>query len=176
MIPLPREIVKRYQPVGFLPPKHYPWSSPFQVPLARSPWHVAVASMLLCRTRRIQAQPAFLKLMGAASCPETLCRLDVSTVEDCVRGCGLHRNRSRQLQRMSTVWLSDSWEDLRDLPGVGVYVADAVGLFCFGCTDLESADGVLNEYARTLAGQTQMRDAEAHGERADGPLLGGPVP
>ena len=148
MIPLPREACKAIRD-----PFHLRYDlSPLQRGLASSPYHVAVASMLLCRTRRVQVDRVVGRLFNEYGCPELLARATV--LEDLLRPCGLHRNRSRQLQRFACAWLGDSWEDMRELPGVGLYVADAVGLFCFGCTKLESTDGVLDDYARTVARQT----------------------
>src|ERR1035438_1473653 len=97
---------------------------PLQAGLGRDPWKVAVASMLLCRTRRVQAEPCFERLLYFYPGPEALARADACAVEGIVRPCGLHRQRARQLVRFSTRWFS-AYEDLRELPGVGLYVADA---------------------------------------------------
>lgn len=109
----------------------------------KDPWKVAIASMLLCRTRRPQAESTFFELLRQWPGPEELCRADTRDVANVVRPCGFYNVRARQLTRFSSMWLGDGWNDLRDLPGVGLYVADAVGLVCFGCTDLESSDGAL---------------------------------
>ena len=141
MLPLSRELVKSAVP-GLID-----WSAqgPLQVGLGGCPWRVAVASMLLCRTRGSQARPVLKELLGLWPEAEALCKAE--GLEDTLRPCGLHRNRARQMQRYSCLWLSDGWSDMRELPGVGLYVADAVGLFCFGCVDLESSDEVLRRYA-----------------------------
>lgn len=115
---------------------------PLQLQMGRDPWKVAVASMLIHRCKH--AESAFNALYYAFSGPEALARADEGIVASI---CHLHRNRARQLIRFSSMWFAE-YDDLRELPGVGLYVTDAVGLFCFGCTDLESCDGVLMEYAR----------------------------
>lgn len=138
MIKLSREMLKAVVPGPVTPPR-----SEFllQESLGGCPWRVAVASMLLCRTTRRQAEPVLLRLLSKYPGPEHVCRApDLETV---VRPCGLHRSRARQIARFSAQWLGDGWEDLRELSGVGVYVADAVGLVCFGCTDLECSDSAL---------------------------------
>ena len=114
-----------------------------QESLGGDPWKVAVASMLLCRTRRRQAETALQKLLFRWPGPEYLCRADIVDVQSVVRSCGFYANRARQLIRFSSLYLGDAWEDLRDLPGVSLYVADAVGLVCFGCSELESTDAAL---------------------------------
>lgn len=141
MLRLSREQVKS------LVPRPVVWSTPgpLQACLGGCPWRVAVASMLLCRIWRAQAESALRELLHRWPDAVALCRAE--GLEWVLLPCGLHRNRARQLQRFSCLWLGDGWEEMRELPGVGLYVADAVGLFCLGCTDLESSDEVLRGYA-----------------------------
>jgi endonuclease III len=122
---------------------------PLQAQMGGDPWKVMVASMLLCRTKRGQAEPCFDELLRRWPGPEALARAYESEVEAVVKPCGLHRQRARQLIRSSVMWFSE-YDDLREFPGVGLYVADAVGLFCFGCTDLCCTDHVLAAYAAKL--------------------------
>lgn len=145
MLLLSREMVKAVVPQ----PVSWGALGPLQLSLGGCPWRVAVASMLLCRTRRCQAEPALKALLAQWPDAAALCRAE--GLEWVVRPCGMHRNRARQLQRFSCLWLSDSWQDMRELPGVGLYVADAVGLFCFGCTELESNDEALRRYVCSLS-------------------------
>lgn len=155
MIPLPRSLVKvKLPPAASL---RFGWT-PLQVGMQESPYYVALASMLLCRARRAQAEPVLMDMLERWPYPEELCRAE--ELEEVLRPCGLQRNRARQIGRFATLWLSDSWDDLRDLPGVGLYVADAVGLFCFGCTELESGDDVLKEFAQ-LAQQNLREGADS---------------
>lgn len=121
-------------------------AAPLQVGMNGNVWHTAVASMLLCRARRQQAEPVLRTLLERWPTHECLARSETAELEDVVRPCGLQRNRARQLQRMSVSYSAEWWDDLRELPGVGLYVADAVGLFCFGCTELESGDAVLQTF------------------------------
>jgi len=125
-------------------------SSPIQAGLGGCPWRVAVASILLCRTRRCQMQGVLATLFAKWPTPGDLARADESTLEALVRPCGLHRTRARQLIRFSNRWLGDAWTDMRDLPGVGTYVADAVSIFCFGARTMDGADGVLETYLEGL--------------------------
>ena len=122
--------------------------TPLQAGLGGCPWRVAIASMLLCRTRRVQAEPVLRELLFRW--PTAAALAVAEGVEEVCRPCGLHRQRARQLQRFSNEYLADWWKDLRELTGVGVYVADAVSLFCFGETNLESKDNVLSDYARRV--------------------------
>ena len=144
MLRLSRELVKLVVPG----PVSWGTPGPLQLSLGGCPWRVAVVSMLLCRTRRVQVEPVLRRLLSKYPVPEMLCRAE--DIEELVRPCGLYRNRARQLVRFSSLWLGDGWEEMRELPGVGIYVADAVGLFCFGCTELECCDVELVEYVKTL--------------------------
>ncbi len=121
--------------------------SPLQLGMP-TPWHVAVASMLLCRTKRYQAETSLIRLLSRWPTPWLLALADDS-LELVVAPCGMQRRRARQLRRFSSKYL-ESWQRLRDLPGVGAYVHDAVGLFCLGLTDLDSNDEVLRAWALSV--------------------------
>lgn len=116
--------------------------------MGKDAWRVAIASCLLCRTRRQQAEPVLRALLAAWSTAADLARSE--GLELVLRPLGMQRNRARQLQRLSSLWHSEAWHDLRDLPGVGKYVADAVGLFVFSCADLECTDHALHAAAERL--------------------------
>ena len=128
-----------------------------QVGLGRCPWRVAIASMLLQRTKRVQAESVLYQLLEIW--PDAMSLVHAEGLEDIIRPCGLHRNRSRQLVRFSSQWLGDGWTDLRELTGVGPYVSDAVGLICLGRKDVETTDPALLEYIAWL-GRNSQSDAE----------------
>lgn len=164
MIALTRSIVKDVptRPVVF-------GEQPLQVGMGGCPWRVAVASMLLCRSRWTQAAPVLQSLLTAY--PNATALAVATDIEQIVRPCGLHRNRARQLARFSGEWLGSWWEDMRELTGVGIYVADSVGLFCFGCTDLESDDHVLRDYAQgKAANQAGLRHPQSQSGRTNDTL------
>lgn len=148
MTPLPRELIHAV-----------PWpeelrydTSPIQCGLGGSPWHVTVSSVLLQRARR--KAPVLQDMFESWSTPELMACSITEDLEEVLHPLGLHRNRARFLQQLSNKWFTESWSDLRDLNGVGLYVADAVGLFCFGCTALDSTDGVLEQFASKYQGPT----------------------
>lgn len=149
MIPLPKGLLHSVRPSDR--PHRYDLR-PLQLGLGRQPWEVAVASILLCRTKRAQADEVLHRLLLQHPAPCILAKADTDALERIVQPCGLHRNRARALQRMSFRWTEAPWTDARELPGVGAYVADCIGLFCFGCTELECSDGVLHRYAETYRG------------------------
>lgn len=144
MIPLPPELVKA---VRFTAPRFD--ASPIQLRLGRDPWKVMVSSQLLQRTRR---NPEVLeRVLTAWPTPEALSLSDVA-LEFALMPLGLHRTRARALQRASARYHEGRFQDIRELPGCGPYVCDAVGLFCFGCTELESFDTVLRNFVAAYVG------------------------
>lgn len=123
--------------------------SPIQLGFRGSPWHVAVASIALCRVRR--SVGVIRNLFEMYPSPSEASVAD-EKLEGIFQPLGLQRQRSRSIQRMSFKWYTTLWQDLRDLNGVGDYVADAVSLFCFGITELESSDAVLHAQAKRYTG------------------------
>lgn len=123
--------------------------TPIQLGMGKCPWRVAVASCLMNRTRRAQAAPCLEALLKRWPRPEDLAAASQNQLADTVRGCGFQNRRARILRAFSRAWLG-SWTDMRDLPGVGAYVADAVGLFCFNDTALVSRDRVLLKHVAEL--------------------------
>lgn len=123
---------------------------PLQLGMGGCPWRTAVCAMFLCRTRRTQAEPILREVLERWPTAADLAHADESALEQMVRPLGLQRNRARQLVRFSSRYLTDGWEDLEELPGVGVYVLDSVRIFVFHEYDgLRSSDSVLAEYVRT---------------------------
>lgn len=122
--------------------------SPIQLGLCRSPWHVTMSSMILVRCKRV---PSIHKwLFEQYPTPQALSVANECDLQSLLRPLGFHRTRTRYMQRASWRWDAGGWKDLRDLPGVGNYVADAVQLFCFDCVDMDSTDQVLKDYACSL--------------------------
>lgn len=134
---------------------------PVQAYLGGCPWRVAVASMMLCRARGFSVRPILSSVLELWDAPVALATADEAMLTTLLHPLGFQRLRARRLTRFSSLWDSE-WNDMRELPGVGVYVADAVGLFCFGCVELESDDRALGGYVDAIegaaAGQAAMRD------------------
>lgn len=121
--------------------------TPIQSGFGGSPWHVAVASIALCRVRR--NVNVIREMFFRWPTPETMETSDV-WLEEVLYPLGLANRRARHIRGLSRRWRS-GWSDLRDLPGVGRYVAAAVELCCFGVADDAGCDHVLEEYARARA-------------------------
>lgn len=123
--------------------------APIQLGMGKSPWHVAICSILLQRTRRVQMRDILAKLFAQYPTPSELAKAG-EELYDLLRPLGLYRTRARQLSRLSLFWVEGGWNELRELPGVGTYIADCVGLFCFDDRELESDDRVLRAYVESV--------------------------
>lgn len=146
MIPLPRNMVLTVHSVDAL---DYA-AVPLQCGMGNCPWRICVASILLNRAKRPAVDRVLSKLFARWSTPMDLAKADREELTELLRPLGFQHRRAKTLIRFSAEFLEDGWSDLRDLPGVGPYVADSVGLVCFGCTELDSMDGALEAYARRL--------------------------
>lgn len=118
--------------------------SPIQFGMGGSPWHVTMCSMMLVRCKR---NPHVIgSVLRSFRTPELMEMSDVM-LQHMLQPLGLHRQRARQMQQVSRRWNTDTWSELRDLPGIGEYVAASVEVFCFGNMENAHVDHVLREYA-----------------------------
>jgi hypothetical protein len=125
-----------------------------QAGMGGCPWRVCIASMLCQRTRRICAEPVLQTVLEKWPTAAALARANVDNLEYILGPLGLQRTRGCRLIRFSSLYTGDGWKVLKQLPGAGVYVCDAVGLCCFRCTDLEGDDHALVAWAN------KVRDAD----------------
>lgn len=123
--------------------------SPVQAGLLGSAFHVAVASMLLVRVALDRGTVA--RVLTEWCTPELMERSGTA-LEVEVRHLGLHRQHVRFVQGLARRWWASGWTDLRELSGVGRYVAAAVELFCFGCADDAGCDWALDLHASRRTG------------------------
>jgi DNA (cytosine-5)-methyltransferase 1 len=101
------------------------------------PWHVLMAEMCLHRTRADQVAPVFEALLEIAPTPEAMLENAEDALEE-MQSLGL-RWRAENLIKVARALIEffdgivpDNDLELRTLPGVGDYVAQAVLCFGFG--------------------------------------------
>lgn len=97
------------------------------------PWRVIVAAIIGNDAKRLDAASALLWVLRRWPTPEALAKahhLDVAAifVEVTMRDAG---QRARALTAMSARWLTENWQDVRDLPGVGMRVARIIKECCY---------------------------------------------
>lgn len=137
---------------------------PLQTGLGGCPWRVAVASVMLNRTRGPQARPVLRRFLARWPDAAAAADADVLDVADVLAPSGFQYRKARSVVALSRRWVLGGWSDARDLPGVGAYVADAVGMFCFGCLELDSQDRVLRRYADEVVRKRSTCDPSVEGD------------
>ena len=112
--------------------RRYPWRE-----AGRDPWHVLMAEMCLHRTRADQVVPVYEALLRIAPTPAAMVRSSEEALT-AMRSLGL-RWRAENIVRVAEALVEtfdgvvpDDDFELRMLPGVGDYVAQAVICFGFG--------------------------------------------
>jgi methyl-CpG-binding domain protein 4 len=124
-----------------------------QTGMQGDPWRVVLACMLLQQTTRRQAEKGLQNLLHEFPTPLALASGDLDLVAQCVRPCGLQNKRARMLMQFSYDFACYSDKSLTGCAGVGMYVCDAVRMFCL--SDLRfngSGDKALALYAEVLCG------------------------
>ncbi len=111
--------------------RDFPWRQ------ERDPWHVLMAEVCLHRTRADQVRPVYEALAELAPTPAAMVR-NARKAQAAMRSLGL-KWRADNMVRIARVLVKDYGGEvpcdslaLRQLPGVGDYVANAVLTFGFG--------------------------------------------
>jgi A/G-specific adenine glycosylase len=103
------------------------------------PYKIAVAEILLQKTRAEKVDEFFKYFIQKYPTPSSLLKLSLTELEEELKPLGLHRQRAKRLRELAESLvekyggtLPDSIEELLALPGIGEYVANAVLCFAFG--------------------------------------------
>ena len=103
-----------------------------------TPYSVAIAEVLLQRTRAEAVVPTHSYLLKYYPTPKQLSRAPVRLLERALRPLGLWRKRARQLVGLGTALARHGVGELADrensvrFPAVGTYAASAIACFAFG--------------------------------------------
>jgi len=105
----------------------------------RTPFELLLAVILSAQTTDKQVNRITEGLFRRIQGPRDVLALDLSQLEELVKGCGLYRQKSRQIQETSRVLLEkyngvipDTREKLMTLPGVGRKSANVIISTAFG--------------------------------------------
>ncbi|MCR8454584.1 MAG: A/G-specific adenine glycosylase [Crenarchaeota archaeon] len=138
MIPLRKEkidfftqkIVEWYKIHG---DHNLPWRN------TKDPWAILVAAFLLRKTTVQQVIKIYEKFLEKYSSPEAILKADVSEIENTIKPLGIERLRSQHLVMLAREVIEKfngkipcSKEQLKELPGVGDYIASEVLLASYG--------------------------------------------
>jgi endonuclease-3 len=103
------------------------------------PYTLLVAVILSAQCTDIRVNQITPLLFAKADHPKAMARLDVETIREIIRPCGLSPSKSKHIHEMSNLLLSrhggkvpDTFEELESLPGVGHKTASVVMSQAFG--------------------------------------------
>lgn len=104
-----------------------------------SPFTLLVAVLLSAQCTDVRVNQVTPALFALAKEPETMAALDVNTIQDIIRPCGLSPQKSKAISGLSHIILEKhhgkvpgTFEDLEALPGVGHKTASVVMSQAFG--------------------------------------------
>ncbi len=104
----------------------------------RDPYRIAIAEMMLQRTRANQVEPIYKRFMEKYPTPETLAKAPAKEVAEDLRSLGL-LHRAKKVQNFAIALVNkyngvmpQSRDELLKLPRIGDYVADAVLSSAYG--------------------------------------------
>ena len=111
-----------------------------------SPYHVWVSEVMLQQTRVDQALPYYTRFVAAFPTVDHLAAADIDTVLRLWEGLGYYA-RARHLHQAAQIVaaqhggaLPGTYEELLQLPGVGIYTAGAIASIAFGAA-VPAVDG-----------------------------------
>ena len=130
------------------------------------PYERLVAELLLRRTTRVAAERVFTTFVRQYSSWEALASADQAEIAEAVKQLGLSNQRSQYLSELARKVLEkhegslpERKSELKNLPGVGEYTADAVRLYAFQKCAFP-VDGGVQRVLRRLLGFEKVSKSE----------------
>lgn len=112
--------------------RSFPWRE------TRNPYRVLVAELMLHRTKAQQVVPVYRSFIENYPTPEALADTTVERIRSEISSLGLEY-RATRLKKIAKILVDhyggqvpSDFKSLRQLPGVGAYIANAVLCFAFG--------------------------------------------
>lgn len=122
-------------------------------------WLVLVSCIMLNRTKRTQVEKILPEFMSRWSSPEKYLESSPAEVADLIKSLGFKNRREVTIRSMTKVYVSRSWSDARELPGIGEYGWRSWKMF-FQC-DVGSdrpSDGALGIYYDWIKKHEQRKE------------------
>lgn len=109
----------------------YPWRH------TRDPYRIMIAEFMLHRTKADQVVPVYIEFLKEYPDVFSLAQADLSEVKKVTEHLGLHWRSGHFI--MAARYIVERWggrfpeteEELREIPGVGEYVAGAILIICY---------------------------------------------
>lgn len=127
-----------------------------------TPYEIIVAEVLLQATFAEKVAPVYKTLIERYPEPEALARANESELKELLRPLGLQQRKATWLRSIGQRLIDDgspeSYEDIKALPGVGEYGANAILCFGFGERRPIVDTNVIRIYNRLLS--LDLKDSE----------------
>lgn len=112
-----------------------------------SSWMIIVVGILLNQTRRKQVEKILPDFMKRWPTPEAFLQASFDDVATLCRSLGFANRRTKNLFNMTQKYVNGSWNNVRELDGVGEYCARSYEIFCLGMLGSEKPkDHALEKY------------------------------
>lgn len=111
--------------------RNFPWR------YENDPYRVLIAEIMLQRTRAKQVLPAYLEFLSRFPDIQSISRSEIDIIRATISSLGLER-RTHTIKNMANFLLTyyggvvpSDPTVLKNIPGIGQYISDAVGVFAF---------------------------------------------
>lgn len=105
--------------------------------------------MMLNCTSRKQVEKVLPEFLKRWPTPEAFAVAEVADIVTLCKPLGFANRRTANMKRMTEAYLGNTWDDVRELPGIGEYAARAFEIFCLGkLGDEAPKDHALVQYWR----------------------------
>ncbi len=94
-----------------------------------------VSCVLVNRTHWRKVKKVFENLKARCETPEGMLKVPEEEMAHAIRGLGFQNRRARTLHRLAAAWIEkapESWTQVLDLPGCGLYAAQSFQIFVQG--------------------------------------------
>lgn len=112
---------------------HIPPRSPYgliQEDLWPDEWKILIACVMLNCTSRKQVEKVAMKFFMRWSTAEALLLASESDIQGEVASLGFKVRRTKMMLSLSKAYISSSWTDASELPGIGEYGSRSWRIFC----------------------------------------------
>ncbi|NLW75774.1 MAG: DNA glycosylase [Methanomicrobiales archaeon] len=153
-----QELLRQWGDAHF---RDYPWRH------TRDPYRIMIAEFMLHRTKADQVVPVYIEFLKEYPDVFSLAEADISEVRKVTEHLGLHWRSGHFI--MAARYIVEKWggkfpeteEELREIPGVGEYVAGAILIVCYGkpypAIDSNIARFINRFYGLHLSGEIRRR-------------------
>lgn len=138
--------------------RHFDWR------YTNDPYEILIAEILLRKTTAKQVSRIYGQFLQLCPNPQSLHEVSSEQLEEILTPLGMHHKRAVLLKEIGHILVTkfngevpDSQSDLLSLPGVGLYIANAVLCFAYG-KDFPIVDtNVIRVFSRVFSFQSRKR-------------------